>query len=436
MDIVPLFIGLGLFFLAGLAADQLGRRTLVPRVTLLLALGAVVGGPGLDLVPQEAWEFEEFVSTAALTMVAFLLGSALTLETLRTHGAEIMGISIGTVLVTLGVVTAGLTAIGVDPGVALVLGAIATATAPEATVDALNQSGARGTFVNTIKGIVAIDDAWGLILFAVALAVAQGLAGGAAAGADHGALSTAAWEVGGALALGAAIGLPGAVLTGRVRPGAPLLAEALGLVFLTAGLALLLEVSFLIAGMTAGALIVNLARHHTRAFHEIEHVHWPFMLLFFLLAGASLDLRELAGIGTVGIAYIALRIAGRLAGGWAGATLGGAPRAWRPWYGVALLPQTGVAIGMALVAAEALPEAAGLILTLTIGATVVFELLGPATTFWAARRVAGAERAGGTVDDPPPDLGAAREKTAGPEATPATPEAGRPGDPAGPPGDH
>jgi Kef-type K+ transport system membrane component KefB len=429
MDIAPLFIGLGLFFLAGLAADQLGRRTRVPRVTLLLALGAVAGGSGFDVVPPEAWVFEEFLATAALTMVAFLLGSALTLETLRAHGAEIMGISIGTVLITLGVVTAGLAAIGVDPGVALVLGAIATATAPAATVDALNQSGARGAFVDTLKGVVAIDDAWGLLVFAVALAVAHGLSGGAAAGTGHGAIATAAWEIGGALALGTVIGLPGAVLTGRVRQGEPLLAEALGLVFLTAGVALLMEVSFLIAGMTAGALIVNLARHHTRAFHEIEHVQWPFMLLFFLLAGASLDLQELSGIGAIGIAYIALRIAGRLAGGWVGASAARAPRAWRPWYGVALLPQAGVAIGMALVAAEALPEAAGLILTLTIGTTVVFELFGPAATLWAVRRASGAS---GSADDPPPDIGTSREKTAGPGAAPAAPEAGDPGNHSGP----
>ena len=88
------------------------------------------------------------------------------------------------------------------------------------------------------------------------------------------------------------------MLTGRIKPGEPLQTEALGLVFLTAGLAIWLEVSYLLAGMTAGMLIVNFARHHRQAFHEIENARWPFMVLFFLLAGVSLELDHLATMGS------------------------------------------------------------------------------------------------------------------------------------------
>lgn len=117
-------------------------------------------------------------------------------------------------------------------------------------------------------------------------------------------------------------------------------AEALGIVFLTAGLAVWADVSYLIAGMTAGALIANLARHHDRAFHESENFQWPFMVLFFVLAGASLNPRELAEAGTVGMAFIALRIVGRMAGGWLGGTLAGSPRIERRWLGIALMPES------------------------------------------------------------------------------------------------
>ncbi len=383
--LAPLFVALGALFLAGLVADALGQRTSLPRVTLLLGIGIMAGGAGLDLIPAAAREAYSFLSVTALSLVAFLLGGTLKRETLAAHGRSILLISLAIVVVTILGVGAGLWALGLAPGVALVLGAIATATDPAAATDAIDQSGARGGFVDTLRGIVAIDDAWGMLAFALAVVGAKALAG--AEGGEM--LLEAAWEIGGALTLGLALGLPGAVLTGRLKPGEPSLIEALALVFLAAGLSLWLEVSFLLTAMTAGAAIVNLARHHERAFHEIEHVQWPFMILFFVLAGASLEIGKLLALGALGAGYVTLRIAARLAGGWTGGWLAGAPARERALYGSALLPQAGVAVGMALVAAQEFPEAADTILTLTIGTTVFFELIGPAATIWAVRRAQG-----------------------------------------------
>jgi len=383
MDLGPILIALGALFLAGLAADTLGRRTRLPRVTLLLACGIAVGGSGLDLIPAEMRALYDFLSVMALTMVAFLLGSSLTLDRLARHGRAILLISLAIVLVTMTVVSAGLWLAGLPAPVALLLGAIATATAPAATQDAIRQAGAEGPFVELILGIVAIDDAWGLLAFSLAAVGAQMLAGSA----DAGLLTEALWEIGGAMALGAVIGWPAAYLTGRLSRGEPLETEAIGLVCLTAGLAIWLDVSFLIAGMVAGMLIANLARHHERAFHEIEHLQWPFMVLFFLLAGARLDLSMLAGLGLAGGLFILLRTGARLAGGWIGGALAGLPQGQRAWCGAALLPQAGVAVGMALIAAREFPQHGEMILTLTIGATVVFELIGPVMTLIAIRRV-------------------------------------------------
>lgn len=385
LDIV--FLTLGALFLMGLAADELGRRTRLPRVTLLLLTGVAVGRSGLDLVPEEAETWYEFLSIAALTMVAFLLGSALTRKTLAAHGPQILIVSVAIVLVTLALVAGGLVLVGVPLGLALLLAAIATATAPAATEDTIRQSGMAGRFPDTLKGIVAVDDAWGLLAFSL-MVVAAGLLNGHV---HDGVLVEAGREIGGAILLGAVIGIPGAILTGRLSPGDPLQSEALGLVFLTAGLAVWLEVSYLLAGMTVGAIIVNFARHHKQAFHEIDSFRWPFMVLFFLLAGVSLELDHLAEIGWIGLTYLVLRIVGRIIGGWVGARLSGAPAAERRWTGVALMPQAGVAIGMALVAAESFPQWAELIMTLTIGTTVLFELLGPPATLLALRRVAMSE---------------------------------------------
>ncbi|MDT8328607.1 MAG: cation:proton antiporter, partial [Roseovarius sp.] len=231
MDHATLMITLGALFLLGLAADTVGRRTSLPRVTLLLICGIVAGGSGLDLIPPEVRALYDFLSVMALTMVAFLLGSSLTGKALKRHGEAIFLVSLAIVLVTICGVTLGLWLIGVPLPVALVLGAIASATDPAATQDAIRQSGSKAPFVDKIRGIVAIDDAWGLLAFSLAVVAAQMLGGDG----HTSALSEALWEIGGAIGLGAIIGLPAAYLTGRLSKGEPLQTEAIGIVFLTAG---------------------------------------------------------------------------------------------------------------------------------------------------------------------------------------------------------
>jgi len=383
MQLHAILISLGVVFLFGLAADVIGRKTRLPRVTLLLAIGVIVGPAGLDLIPAEASAWFDFLSVSALSMVAFVLGSSLTLANFRAHGRAIVTISMAVVLVALVVVGGGLMLLGYGLAMALVLGAIATATDPAATEDTIRQSGQSGGFVDTLRGIVAIDDAWGLIAFSLVV-VAVGAAHGEADGAI---LLEAGREIGGALVLGGIIGLPAAFLTGRLSPGEPTQSEALGIVFLTAGAAIWLGVSYLLAGMVAGALVANLARHHDRAFHEIEHIKWPFMLIFFVLAGAALDIRALGVWGGLGLAYVVLRIISRWLGGVIGARLGGAPAPEAPWFGPALMPQAGVAVGMALVAGEEFPEIAAPIMAVTVATTILFELLGPLATMLAISRV-------------------------------------------------
>jgi Kef-type K+ transport system membrane component KefB len=379
-DLAGLFVTLGILFLAGLLADGLGRSTRLPRVTMLLMLGLAIGNPGLGLIPVGIAQWFEAISILALTMVAFLLGGSLSRKNLAQHGRAILTISLAIVILTVAMVTIGLSAAGLDFGLALILGAVATATAPAAMADVIRQSQIDNSFTDTLKGIVAIDDAWGLIVFSIVVVIAgqsDGLAG---------AVGGTVRDLGGAVALGAIIGVPAAYLTGRLKPGEPMQAEAVGIVFLSAGLALWLEVSFLVSGMTAGAIITGLARHHERAFHEIENIQWPFMILFFLLAGASIDPAALLNLGWIGVLFLLLRIAARLLGGVVGAHLGGAPRKEAFWYGPALLPQAGVAVGMALVAGERFPEWAPTIIAFTIASTVVFEIIGPPVTLAAIRR--------------------------------------------------
>lgn len=371
---------LGLVLLLGLATDAVGRYTGLPRVTLLVAFGFLIGPAGLGMLPAESEAWFPLFANLALVMVGFLLGEKFRLSSLRRHGRAVMWISITAVLATALTVGGGLALFGFPVEQSLLLGAIATATAPAATAEVVRQYHGRGSFSRTLLGVVAVDDAWGLITFSLALAAVVALTGeGSAVEIAVGGL----WDIGGAVLLGVLLGLPAAGLSGRIERGEPTLIEALGVVLLCGGLALWLEVSFLLSAMVLGAVVANFAKHHTRPFHAIEGIEWPFMIMFFMLAGASLQWRFLLEIGWLGLAYVLLRVAGRLMGAWAGARFAGSGQTLRRWMGVALLPQAGVALGMALVACEHSPALQESLLPVVIGSTVIFELIGPICTRWA-----------------------------------------------------
>jgi Kef-type K+ transport system membrane component KefB len=385
-DATMLLLSFGGLLLGGLFLETLGRRTRIPRVTVLLLFGFAIGSGGLDLLPPNSERWFGVVTTVALVMVGFLLGEKLTIRRLRRHGREVLAISIAAVVVTTAVVTFGLMLVGAPLSLALLLGAIAAATAPAATYDVVDETGEHGGFVDTLLGVVALDDAWGLVMFTIALAAVTAISGD---GGIAQVVGMGMRDLFGAIALGVALGVPIAFLTHRVRPGEPTLLEALGVVLLCGGLALWLEVSFILAAICLGATTANLAvRHRNRPFHAIRNIEQPFLVLFFVLAGASLEPGQLMLVGGIGAAYIGFRALGRLAGGWVGARLGGSDAGTRRWIGAALMPQAGVALGIGLVAAERQPELADVLLPVVIGATVVFELLGPILTRAAIRRTA------------------------------------------------
>lgn len=375
---------IGGLLLAGLIAHVAGRRTPLPRATLLILLGVTFGPSGFDLLGGEVDNWFPIVADMALVMIGFLLGERLTAREMSAVGKPVLIISLVVVGATAAIVGGGLVSLDVPVSVALLLASIATATDPAATVDVTREIQARGPFSSTVLGIVALDDVWGLIPFSFVLAIA-GTTAGAVSWKEI--LASGVWEIGGAICLGVILGIPMAYLTGRIEAGEPMLAEALGVVFLCGGIALWLKISFLLAAITLGATVANFAKHHTRPFHAIEGVDAPFLILFFILAGASLEIDVLLASGTLGLAYIFLRSLSRIAGGWLGGRLGGMPPVQRNWMGMALVPQAGVAVGMALLVAERFPEMGRQVLPVVIGSTVVFEVVGPIATRVALRRV-------------------------------------------------
>lgn len=375
MDLGLILISLGALLLCGLAVDALGRLARMPRITLLVLFGLAVGPSGLDALPLDAVGWHAVVAKIALTMIAFLLGGELSRTAMRLHGRAILSLSLSVTLLSLPIIAGGLLAFGASLAMALLLAGVGLATDPAATQDVIGETRSDGPLTKTLLGVVAIDDAWGVVIFSILLSVVAASGGGFLEG-----LGVGLAELFGAVAVGFAIGLPASYATGRIQPGQPTMVEALGVVLLCAGVSIWLEVSFLLAGMTAGALVVNLARHHDYPFHEIKRISWPFLTIFFVLAGATVDADSLSEAGLLGCAFVFLRLLARAAGGWVGGRLCGLGGRGGLRAGLALTPEAGVALGMALVAGEALPEIADEILAITIATTVFFELAGPIAT--------------------------------------------------------
>jgi Kef-type K+ transport system membrane component KefB len=348
----------------------------------LLLLGILLGGEGLQLIPSALTGSFNLLAEIALMMIGFLLGGRLTIDSIGGMSNQIAWVSISAALSTAILVAAILLLMGVSSEVAILLGCMATATAPAATAETVFELERQTPFSTLLLAVVAIDDVWALLFFSTGLAFVS-FSNGAQDVLSS--ILIAGYEIGGGLTLGLIIGVPAAYLTGRLRSGQPLLTEALGLVFLCGGAAKFLGVSYLLAAVTMGAAIANLTRHHEYAFHEIENIEWPFMAVFFVLAGASLEFQALGEIGAVGLAYIAARTVGKIAGGWFGGWRAKAEKPVRRWIGPALLPQAGVAIGMGLVTVSEFPQYRELILPVIIGSTVVFEIVGPILTRYALR---------------------------------------------------
>lgn len=383
-EITVFLLSIGFILLVSLTLEFIGRHTNLPRVTLLLIFGIVIGKEGIDLIPEILTQNFEIITDIALLMIGFLLGGKITITSIREHGVRIISISVCAVLGTALFVLLALWLAGIPLYIAILIGCLATATDPAATMDTIVESQQNNTFTKILYAVVALDDAWALILFSLGLAFVS-----ASHGMTHESnfILHALRDIGGGILLGCLLGVPAAKLSGRIRPGQPMLIEALGLVFLCGGFALWFEVSYLISAMVMGTAIANFAEHHEYPFHAIEDIEVPFLIIFFVLAGASLEITALQGIGLVTIAYIVSRIIGKYAGVFVGGKLTRTPPEINQWMGIALLPQAGVALGMALIAANAFPEFRQTLLSVVISTTVLFELAGPVFTRLAINKV-------------------------------------------------
>jgi Kef-type K+ transport system membrane component KefB len=331
-------------------------------------------------------------------MVGFLLGENFVLHELREHGKKTILLSIGESVMTAFTVSAALLITmpltGISPAFALLLGGIAPASAPAAILETIRERRADGPLSRSTLRVVALDDAWGVIIFSLFFVLAQLISEGSATGGRQ--LLEGLWEVGGALLVGAAVGLPMAWVTPRVRRGETTLIEAMGFVFVAVGLAAMLDVSYLLSAMVTGIVVANLAHGSRRPFHAVEGVREPFMAVFFVLSGFELELSTLATLGAAALVYALGRILGKLGGTYLGGRLLGAEPVVRNRLGICIMPQAGVALGFALLAQQQLPELGSRIINIVIATTILFEASGPFLLRWQISAAGEAGQADGS----------------------------------------
>lgn len=382
---------LGGIFLLGILTDYLGPWIRLPRISYLLLIGLALGPLGLDILsPSDKHQWLGVAADIALVMVGFLLGGHFTRDAMREHGKVVMWFSLAITLASVMVVFFGMLMFGASVEVAILLAGISTATDPAAVIDIIKETRSKGAFSKTLIGIVAIDDALGLIAFSILLAVVHAINGGA--GWEH--IWISLWEIGGALIIGGVLGfLMSRTLYNLYFEDCPrqkdrVFMETLGFVLLCGGIAIYLKVSFLLSSMILGMVVVNsIPRQCVQVFHAIEGIVWPFLTLFFVFAGASLQPESLPQIGMIGLGYVLFRALGRVLGGWMGGCIAKTEKSMKHWMGMALMPQAGIALGMALVAVQQFPHLREIILPIVVGSTVLFQIVGPILTRMALLRV-------------------------------------------------
>lgn len=377
-------LSFGIIFLGGFLLAKLLKKVKFPAVTAYLLLGILIGPYILNLVPAQILNFSGVISNIALGFIAFTLGQNFSLSNLRKLGKSVFWISIGEVTVSWGLVTFALYFLLKQPlYLSILFGAIAPATAPAATVMVIREYKTKGPMTNTILGVVAIDDAWGLIIFAVSLAVAKSLFSHTISSFPMVIILRALLEVGGAFLLGGGLGIAFFYLSKFARTRDELLVFIIGFIFLTIGLAIYFNLSVLLACMILGTIVTNINSTSFKFFEIIKAIDSPIYLAFFVLTGASLELFSLKKLGLLGSIYFITRPLGEYMGAYIGAFISKVPSLVRNYIGLSLVPQAGVALGMALLCKSFFPEAGRIILSVIIATTVIYELIGPFFTKFA-----------------------------------------------------
>ena len=378
-------ISIALMLAAGFLMTRITKKLRLPNVTAYIVGGILAGPYVLNLIPQAIVEGTSFLPDIALAFIAFSTGEFFRLSALKKNGGKVITI---TVLESCGaailVFLVCYLVLGLNFAFSVVLGALATATAPASTIMTIRQTGAKGDFVETLLQVVALDDVVGLVLYSIAISLATAFF--SSSGFRISAVLIPLGKTLLLLVLGCGFGLLLKWLIGTRRSTDNRLIIAIAVLFSYCGICAVVDVSPLLGCMAMGMIYINTADDE-RLFRQLNYFSPPILLLFFFRSGLSFDLGSLVNqsdsVGAVpllliGVIYFLVRILGKYLGAWTGCRLAGKQPKVRNYLGLALIPQAGVAIGLAAMGARELGGDIGHALeTIILTSSVLYELIGP-----------------------------------------------------------
>lgn len=373
------FSYLAIAMILGILSSKLMEKVKFPNVTGYIIFGMIAGPYFLNILPLDAVESFSVIPDVALGLIAFSIGSEFKISFLKVVGKSPVIIAFFEAVCAVLLVDLVLILTGNDVSFSLVLGAIAAATAPAATLMVVRQYNAKGPVTSTLLPVVAIDDAIALMCFGISVALAKSIS----SMGDASILLTLAEplvEILGSLILGAVCGVILKFFIAWYNGQGNRLTIALAMVFVCIGVSLLLNLSQLLVCMAMGAVFTNISKYSEETFKNVENITHPIYLLFFFISGAELDISLIPTVGLIGVTYVIIRVVGKVAGAAMGAKISKAEPVVTKYLGFTLIPQAGVAIGLAGMATTIVPEHGYEIQAIVLCATVIYELVGPLVT--------------------------------------------------------
>ncbi len=381
---------IGSSILISLAAGKFINKFKFPMVVGYVIIGVILGKSFLNLLKPEIVERTHLLNDLALGIIAFMIGGELNLVRLREVGKAIFLITLFESLGAFFLVSLSSYLLTKKISLSLILGSIASATAPAATVAVINQYKARGPLTDTILGIVGSDDAIALIIYSFASSLAFHLI-------THNSLSFFATFLNPlkkillSILIGGALGLSLSYILNRIKSKEEGFAITMGIFLLGEGLALEFDLSELLLIMSLAFVASNLAfRKFNPVMNTLNIVGFPLISAFFCLAGTRLDINLLPKIGILGFVYLIARLVGKFFGAQFGANLASAPKVIKKYVGLCLWPQIGVAVALAILVERDFGKLgivghnlANIAINILLFTTIFTEIIGPLATKFA-----------------------------------------------------
>ncbi len=383
-------LSLGLILLLALLAGHLAKALRVPEVTGYILAGVAVGPSGLGWIDQENLSALSVFSEVALGLILFSIGSAFEFQRVRKLGRALVRVTGIESLLAAGFVFAAMLIFGQSWQVSLLLAAIAMETAAASTLMVVRECGASGPLTETLIGVIGLNNIFCLTAFSMAAACIDMSAHVQTNGFVFAALYESGyplvWQLVGSAALGYLMGVLIASWAPKVMEHGETLILLIGCVLLCVGVAVFLELSPLVASLAVGATMANLSLESRRLFQALSHSDPPFYAVFFVIAGADLNLGLLMTIGALGIVYVLCRAAGKFLGARVGAHRAGLPSQVQRLLGFALMSQAGLAVGLTLTVTRRFPEYAPPVVAIVLASVIVYETIGPVSARFAIMR--------------------------------------------------